>query len=126
MQTDTAQSLSGILKSVVDRTSGSVSGLLMDFDGLPVEHYVRDNSKVDAETIGAEYSVVLSQIRKAAEMLDAGSAREVAIQAERLTTIIRLLNDDYFVAISLLPGGNIGKARFLLRTVEEQLLAALR
>ncbi len=125
MQRDPLHQLATILKDVVDRTEGSVSGLLMDFDGLPVEHYVRDHVNVDAETIGAEYSVVLGQIRKAAGMLDAGSAREVAIQAERLTTVIRLLNEDYFVAISLLPGGNVGKAKFLLRTAQDRLLQAL-
>ena len=122
---DPLHQLGSILKDVVDRTEGSVSGLLMDFDGFPVEHYLRDQTNIDAETIGAEYSVVLGQIRKAADMLDAGSAREVAIQAERLTTVIRLLNDDYFVAISLLPGGNVGKAKFLLRTAQERLLQAL-
>ncbi|MCB9707860.1 MAG: roadblock/LC7 domain-containing protein [Myxococcales bacterium] len=125
MPSDPLHQLGGILKEMVDRTEGSVSGLLMDFDGLPVEHYVREKATVDAETIGAEYSVVLGQIRKAASMLDAGSAREVAIQAERLTTVIRLLNEDYFVAISLLPGGNVGKAKFLLRTSQERLLEAL-
>ena len=53
-------------------------------------------------------------------MLDAGSAREVAVQAENMTTVIRLLNDEYFVAMALSPTGNVGKARYLLRRRSQQ------
>ncbi len=114
-----------VLREVVDRTEGGVAGLLMGFDGIPVDHYVRDEMAIDVETIGAEYSNILKDIRKAAEMLEAGVAREVAIQAERMTTVIRLLNDDYFVAVTLRPEGNFGKARFLLRTNASKLLGGL-
>ena len=111
-----------ILQDVVDHTDGGVAGLLMGFDGIPVEKYVRDDDAIDVETVGMEYSVILKNIRNAAEMLDAGEAREVAVQAERLTTIVRLINDEYFVAIALRPSGNMGKARFLLRTRSGKLL----
>ncbi len=67
--------------------------------------------------------MILKEIRKAAEMLDAGSAREVAVRAERVTTIIRLLNDEYFVAITVRPDGNFGKARYLLRLHAPKLLS---
>jgi predicted regulator of Ras-like GTPase activity (Roadblock/LC7/MglB family) len=107
-----------VLKDVVDRTEGGIAGLVMGFDGITVDSYVREGSGValEVENVGMEYSVILKEIRRAAEMLDAGKAREVAIQAERLTTVIRLINDEYFVALALRPDGNYGKARFLLRT----------
>ena len=114
-----------VLKDVVERTEGGVAGLVMGFDGIPIDHYIRDDASLDVETIGAEYSNILKDIRKAAEMLDAGVAREVAIQAERMTTVIRLLNNEYFVAVAIKPDGNTGKARYLLRTVAGKLLGAL-
>ena len=114
-----------VLQEVVDRTEGGVAGLLMGFDGIPVEHYVRDDGSVDVETVGMEYSVILKDIRRAAEMLDSGNAREVSIQAEKMTTVIRLLNEEYFVAVALRPDGNYGKARFLLRTQGSKLLTEL-
>jgi hypothetical protein len=58
-------------------------------------------------------------------MLEAGDAREVSIQAENLTTVIRLLSPEYFVALTLSPQGNFGKARFLLRTLTPKLLEDL-
>jgi predicted regulator of Ras-like GTPase activity (Roadblock/LC7/MglB family) len=116
-----------VLKDVVDRTEGGIASLVMGFDGITVDSYVSPDSGVtlEVETVGMEYSVILKEIRRAAELLDAGSAREVAIQAERLITVIRLINDEYFVALTLKPDGNYGKARFLLRTSASKLAADL-
>jgi predicted regulator of Ras-like GTPase activity (Roadblock/LC7/MglB family) len=114
-----------VLQSVVDNTEGGIAGLLMGYDGIPVDQYVRQGQTIDVESVGMEYSVVLKQILKAAEMLQAGAAKEVAIKAERITTVIRLINDDYFIAVTLQPSGNIGKARFLLRTRGQSLSAEL-
>jgi predicted regulator of Ras-like GTPase activity (Roadblock/LC7/MglB family) len=111
-----------VLRDVVERTDGGIAGLVMGYDGIPVENYVKGDLSVDVETVGMEYSVILSQIMKAARMLEAGEAREVAIQAERVTTVIRLLNHQYFVALTMSPQGNFGKARFLLRTLTPKLL----
>lgn len=114
-----------VLADVIDRTEGSLAALVMGFDGISVESYLRDGEALEIETVGMEFSVILKDIRNAAEMIDAGSAREVTIQGERLTTVIRLLNDEYFVAVALKPGGNFGKARFLLRSHAPKLSAEL-
>jgi len=111
-----------VLRDVVERTDGGIAGLLMGFDGIPVENYVKGDVAVDVESVGMEYSVILTQIMKAAKMLDAGEAREVSIQAENLTTVIRLLNKEYFVALTMGPKANFGKGRFLLRTLTPKLL----
>jgi len=72
-----------------------------------------------------EYRRAAEYYQRAAEMLDSGNAREVSIQAEKMTTVIRLLNEEYFVAVALRPDGNYGKARFLLRTQGSKLLTEL-
>ena len=115
-----------ILQDIVDRTEGGVASVLMGFDGIAVETYQGTDSPFDAEDIGMEYSVVLGQIKKAAEMLEIGVTREVAINAERMTTVIRLLSEEYFIAVVLKPQGNQGKARFLMRTSAEKLLENLQ
>jgi predicted regulator of Ras-like GTPase activity (Roadblock/LC7/MglB family) len=113
------------LQQVVEGTEGGVAAILMGYDGIPVEQYLAGDAALNVESIGMEFSVVLSQIRKAAEMLEAGTAREVTIAAENMTTVIRLLTDEYFVAVALAPGGNTGKARYLLRTGAGKLVDAL-
>jgi len=105
-----------VLQEIVDGTEGGVAALLMGYDGIAVDQYVRGDSTIDVQTVGMEYSVILSGIRQAAEMLDAGTTLEVSIKAEHLTTVVRYLTEEYFMAITLVPGANVGKARYLLRT----------
>jgi predicted regulator of Ras-like GTPase activity (Roadblock/LC7/MglB family) len=113
------------LRDVVEGTEGGMAGLLMGFDGIAVESYTKSDAGVDIQTLGMELSVVLKDVRRAVEQLQAGSAREIAIQAEKVTTLVRLLNPDYFIALTLLPDGNFGKGRFLLRLAAPKLLSNL-
>ncbi len=113
------------LREIVEGTEGGVAGLLMGFDGIPVDSWTREDSELDITTVGMELSMVLKDIRRAAEQLETGGAHEVAIQAEKLTTVVRMLNGDYFVALALSPDGNIGKGRFLLRIAAPKFIDAL-
>lgn len=109
------------LRNVVEGTDGGIAGLLMDFEGIPVETYSKDSSVFDIETVGAEVSVVVKAIQRANEMLDAGPTREVAFRSDKLVTLIRVINQSYFVAIAMSPDGNFGKGRYLLRLLAPEL-----
>ncbi|MBN1654240.1 MAG: hypothetical protein JXA30_10750 [Deltaproteobacteria bacterium] len=115
-----------VLQEVVENTEGGVSSILMGFDGITVESYSKQEGEFNAEDIGMEYSVILGNVKQATESLNIGETREMAIQAERMTAVIRLLNDEYFVALLIRPGGNFGKARFLLRMNAQQLIEGLK
>lgn len=116
-----------LLKEVVDGVDGGLATLVMDFEGIAVDQYARPNPPVefDINTIGAEFSVVLKSIQRASQMLESGEPAEVTIQAEKVTTLIRVVSETYFVAITMLPGGNLGKARYMLRTRVPTLLKEL-
>ena len=115
-----------LLKDVVSRTEGGLAGLVMGFDGIAIDAFIAESdAPIEVENVGMEYSVILKEIKRAAELLDAGTAREVSIQAEKMTTVIRMINDDSFVAVALRPDGNYGKARFLLRTHAPKLATEL-
>lgn len=108
------------LRSVVDGTDGGIAGLLMDFEGISVESYSREPG-FDIESVGAEVSVVVKAIQRASEMLQAGDPREVAFRSDKLVTLIRIINDGYFVAMTMTPDGNLGKGRYLLRIAAPQI-----
>lgn len=114
-----------ILRDVVENTDGALASILMGYDGITVESYAGSKATVDMETVGSEYSQVLNQVKQAAQMLDMGTAKEVAVQAENMVTVMRMLNDEYFVALALKPTGNVGKGRFLLRLQSGKLLETL-
>src|SRR5688572_2844130 len=113
------------LRSVVEGTEGSIAGLLMDFEGIPVESFTRDGSNFDIETVGAEVSVVVKAIQRAGEMLDVGDTQEVALKSEKMTTLIRIINQTYLVAITTDPERNLGKGRFLRRVLAPKLAQEL-
>lgn len=114
-----------VLRDVVENTEGGIASVLMGFDGITVDSYVKDDAALDIEGMGMEFSVVLTSVKQAAEMLAIGTAREVAVQTENMTTVVRLLSNEYFVAVALGPRGNSGKARFLLRKQAAALLEHL-
>jgi predicted regulator of Ras-like GTPase activity (Roadblock/LC7/MglB family) len=113
------------LRGIVDGIDGGIASLLMDSSGIALESYTKADAPFDINMIGIEFSVVVNSIKRATEMLEAGVAREVAVNTEKMTTIIRMLSDEYFLAFTLHPDGNLGKARYLMRTAAPKLLADL-
>lgn len=113
------------LRGLVERTEGGIAGVLMGMDGIPVDQYAVEEADISIDTVGMEFSVIVTQARQAAEMLHIGDAQEIAIRAEHMTTVFRLLNDEYFVALALQPKGNLGKARYLLRVGASELVEGL-
>ena len=97
----------------------------MGLDGIPVETYVRQQGGFDIDIIIMEFSYILTQIKKAAETVKVGGVQEIVVKAEQLMLVIRMLNEEYFFAVALLPKGNLGKCRFLLRLAAPQLIAEL-
>ena len=115
------------LRKIVENVEGGIAGILMGFDGITVESYTRasEGPTMDITTVGMEFSFILGQVRKAAEALEVGGVQEVAIRADKLSIIIRVLNSTYFLALALDESGNFGKGRYLLRTVAPKLQAEL-
>lgn len=113
------------LRDLVEGTEGGLAALLMDSSGIALETYSRDGAPFDINAIGVEFGVVLGSIKRASEMLEAGSANEIAVGSERLMTLIRTLGDTYFLALAMTPEGNVGKGRYLMRTAAPKLIQEL-
>jgi len=110
-----------LLTEIVSGAEGSIGAVLMGADGLTVEQVVADPSGGDVEAMAMELSVVLREVRKAAQQIEAGAPEELMIRGASLTTLVRVLSDDYFVALALGPTASVGKARFLLRRAAPRL-----
>jgi len=122
-----------ILKELVDGTDKAVACALMGVDGLAIEKYVNTgrggyppvggNAPVggnppmqyDVETVGIEYGKVLDEVKNAAALLSLGSVEEVLVNTMGTDIIMRIVSPEYFIAFAVGPGGNVGKARYLLR-----------
>lgn len=106
------------------REAGAQAAVLMGFDGIPVE-IVTVEGDLDIETVGMEFSVLLKDVRRAAESLETGVTEELTVKTDQLSTVLRVINDEYFVAMAVPPRGNLGKARYLMRLLSPSLAADL-
>jgi predicted regulator of Ras-like GTPase activity (Roadblock/LC7/MglB family) len=113
------------LRKVVDNVDGGIAAVVMGLDGIPVDSYSRMNDRVDVTTVAMEFSFILAQVRKAGESLQVGALEELAVRAERLVLICRMISPQYFVAVVVAPEGNFGKARYLARLATPALVAQL-
>ncbi len=113
------------LRKVVDNVDGGIAAVIMGLDGIPVESYVRQSDKIDVNTVGMEFSFILTQVRKAGESLQVGGLEELTVKAQRLILVCRMISPQYFVAVVMAPEGNFGKARYLARLASPALNAAL-
>lgn len=126
------------LKTICSAVEGAVAATLMGVDGIPIQAYQVEpqgappsEGELDVQSLLIEYSSLLAQVQRSAQMFAAGGLEELSITSERLAMIIRPVTPEYFVALALRstsPGGvgaNFGKGRYLLRIHGPQLAAEL-
>ncbi len=109
-----------ILQGILDESNG-MGVVLMGYDGIAVEQEMAQGESVDPHLVAVEYANVLKEVQKAAEVLQTGGLEEVSINTGRFRVILRMLTDEYFVALTLRRDGNFGKARYLLMRDAEKL-----
>ncbi len=109
------------IQSVVDNVDGGIGGLVMGLDGIAVDSYTRSGKTLDINSLGMEFSFILGQIKKASASMEVGELGEFTVGAESLTMVIRMLSDEYFLAVALDKEANFGKCRFLMRLAQPAL-----
>jgi len=109
-----------ILQTIVDECGGGVGIALMGADGIPVEQAMVASDEARAledefSAAGVEFGRILDEIRKVADALNGGMLRETVVSLARFTLIFQTVDDEFFLVLALLPDGNLGKARYLMR-----------
>lgn len=116
----------GPLEAILNRVPEAFAATVMGFDGLPVDSIEKEAGGPDVAALVVEYSALLKQAKGSAQMFAAGELEELTIRAEKLTVVMRAVNDEYFLAAAIPPGGrNQGITRYLLRLQAPALNKAL-
>jgi len=108
------------LQKMIDGCSGAIGIALMGSDGIAVAELQApdpDLSVLDGEVgaAGIEFGRILDEVRKASDALSGGRLEEVVVGLARFTLVFRAVDDELFLVVALAAGGNLGKARFLMR-----------
>jgi predicted regulator of Ras-like GTPase activity (Roadblock/LC7/MglB family) len=114
-----------ILQRIVEETGGGIGAVLMGYDGIAIDQFFTSDEEIDLHMVVVEYSNVLKEIRRTAEILSLGEMEEISIRTDRFIIVIRMLNDEYFVALIIDQDGNFGKGRYLISRENFNLTEAL-
>jgi predicted regulator of Ras-like GTPase activity (Roadblock/LC7/MglB family) len=113
------------MQHIVNSVPGATACALMGFDGIAIDSFEVGGGEVDIPTLLAEYSSAAQSLRHNSGQPSAGSLSELVIMTSNLTAVLRLLNEEYFLAVVLAPGGLSGKARYMMRQAAPDLLRDL-
>lgn len=113
-----------VLIKVVDDTPGAVAAALMGNDGIPVDEYARTAAHLDLPSVAVEFQRVVEDARKVAGSLYGdrdGELLELVLVTDRHQLLFRQIDDEYFLVVALEPTGVLGKARYRIRTLMDEL-----
>ena len=113
------------LEQICSTVTGSVACSVMGFDGIAIDTHQVQEPQLDLQAMLIEYGAILTKLKDAAEVLQAGGVSEVSINTEKLITIARLLTPEYFLVLAMTPDGNYGKGRYALRIAAPKVKAEL-
>jgi len=113
------------LQSTCKSCEGALACSLMGVDGIEVDTYAQGGTDLDVKSLLVEYSGLFRSAREAAEAHSAGGIVELSVATEKVLALARLVSPDYYLVVALSPGGNLGKARYLLRVAAPRLRSEL-
>jgi predicted regulator of Ras-like GTPase activity (Roadblock/LC7/MglB family) len=115
------------IEKLLNGIEGAVSCALMGFDGITVDISSKEAAAAgpDIQTLSMEFAHLIAQARRTLASVDAGALEEFTLRTDKLTLVVRLLTPEYFLACAILPNGNLGRARYLMRLSAPTLRADL-
>jgi predicted regulator of Ras-like GTPase activity (Roadblock/LC7/MglB family) len=115
------------IEKLLNGIEGAVSCALMGFDGITVDISSKEAAAggPDIQTLSMEFAHLIAQARRTLESVEGGALEEFTLRTDKLTLVVRLLTPEYFLACAILPNGNLGRARYLMRLSAPTLRADL-
>ncbi len=114
------------LKGVVENVEGGLGAVIMGYDGIAIEEYIKEGTIFDVQLLSVEYASLLKEIRRTVEVLKAGEIEETSILTEISSAVMRIINEDFFIVLFLHRSGNFGKGRYLLKRAAPMLREELQ
>jgi len=117
-----------ILKTLVVETPGALCAAVMAGDGVAIDEYSRTGSDVDLGAIAIEFGRIFHQSQKVADALNGsadGALQEMLLVTGANQVYFRQLDEDSFLVLALEATGLVGKARYLARTLLQEIREAL-
>lgn len=103
------------LTRVVSNIDGAIGCVLMGFDGIAIDNYwAEDFPQMNA--VAVELSNMLDKFRRA-KIADIGDINEVSITSGDITTLARVVADEYLLILALSDEADVGRGQTMLRLI---------
>lgn len=109
-------SLRTLLTGMIQQVEGAYAVMLMGYDCIAIDEVHQGDPGFDVQMMIVEYATVIKEIQRTVEVVGAGDMEEITITTKQSCMILRVMNEELFSAFVLSRDGNVGKARYLLRS----------
>lgn len=109
------------LRNICQEVPGCKAAILMNLDGMVVMRHVEEEGGLDDEVLLIELTASVKQALGAVENGGGGRLQELVLHFERGTLVMRLLQEEHFIAMLIDPQALSGKSRYVLRTRSQPL-----
>jgi predicted regulator of Ras-like GTPase activity (Roadblock/LC7/MglB family) len=109
-----------ILQEIVDECGGGLAAALMGADGIPIEQVEASGEAPgslsdEVDVLGVEFGRILDEMRKASDSVGGGALEEVCVRLSNFWVLMRVVDEETYLVLAIVPDGNAGKGRFLMR-----------
>lgn len=105
----------GVLEEVINSIPGSLAGMIIGKDGIPIERYQNDRFEFDAEMVCAEYAGIMSEVQKVVSILHLEDLKDVTISMKKFNIISHMISEDYYFILVINPVTDIALSRYKIR-----------
>lgn len=103
------------LTRVVSNIDGAIGCVLMGFDGISIDSYwARDFPQM--QSVAVELSNMLDKFRRM-QIADIGAINEVSITSGDITTLARVVAEEYLLILALSDQADVGRGQTMLRLI---------
>ena len=103
------------LTRVVSNIDGALGCVLMGFDGIQIDSYWATEFP-QFQGVAVELSNMLDKFRKQ-QIQDIGNIHEVSITSGEITTLARVVADEYLLILALSDQADMGRGQTMLRLI---------
>lgn len=103
------------LTRVVSNVDGAIGCVLMGFDGIAIDSFwAQEFPQMNA--VAVELSNMLDKFRRL-QIADVGPIYEVSITSGDITTLARVVAEDYLLILALSDEADVGRGQTMLRLI---------
>ena len=105
------------LTRVINNVEGTFACMLIGFDGIAIDTVYRDGEELpQLSAISVEVSNLLAKFRRL-QAYDVGEVNEVSLTTGEITTLARVVADEYLLILALDKDADVGRGTTMLRLI---------